>query len=71
MNICERYDEALEAYDRAIQLDSTYAYVFSNKGLTLNNMNKHELAISYFDYAILLKPDFVEAVYKEFNSYSI
>lgn len=71
LNLVERYEEALMAYDRAIQLDPTYAYAYNNKGLTLNNMNKHESAIRYFDYAIKLKPDFLEAVNKKQNNFAI
>ena len=62
LNLVERYDEALVAYDRAIQLDPSYAYAHNNKGLTLNNMNKHESAIRCFDIALKLKPNFLEAV---------
>ena len=53
-----KYDEALKAYDKAIEIDPHYAEAWNNKGTALCSQGKHDEAIQAFDKAIELNPQF-------------
>ena len=44
--------EALQCYDKAIELDPNYATAWGNKGLTLSGLGRHTEALPCFDKAI-------------------
>lgn len=46
-----QFDEALVSYDRALELDPTYAYCWYSKGVTLQNMGRSEEAAICFENA--------------------
>ena len=56
-----RYDEALQAYDRAIEIDPSLAAAWNNKGLALYDLGKYYEAIKAYDEAIRLYPNFADA----------
>lgn len=56
-----RYDEAIKAFDEAIELKPDYARAYNNKGIALKNIRRFDKAISAYDRAIELKPDLVQA----------
>jgi len=60
----ERYEEAIKAYDRAIELKPDYAIAYYNKGCTLGKLERYEEAIVAYDKAIELDPDYVGAYYQ-------
>ena len=57
----KRYDEALAAYDRAIELRPDYAEAHSNRGVALGRLDRDEQALADYDRAIELRPDYAEA----------
>ena len=50
----EQYEEAVKAYDRAIQLDPNEGTAFNNKGFILNKLGRYEEALVALDEAIRL-----------------
>lgn len=57
----KRFDEAIKAFDKAIELKPDYAKAYNNKGIALKNIGKFDEAIKAYDKAIELKPDLVQA----------
>ncbi len=53
----KRYDEALDAYERAILLDPSFARAYNGKGNALYYFKRYEEALAAFERAILLDPD--------------
>jgi tetratricopeptide (TPR) repeat protein len=47
-----RFQEAADSYDRAIELDSSNATLFINKGLALANLGQFERAVDSWDRAL-------------------
>jgi tetratricopeptide (TPR) repeat protein len=56
-----RLDEALEAYDRAIQLQPDYAWAWARKGRTLRLLNRYTEAIACYDQALTIQPQYAWA----------
>lgn len=55
-----RYKEAIEAYDKALRLDSKNAYAWNNRGVALWHLGKREEAIRCFDKALELDPQYLD-----------
>lgn len=55
------YEEALEAYDRALELNPNDAIAWNNKGLTLASMERDEVAVECYDKAIENDPNYADA----------
>lgn len=51
-----KYDEAIECYDKAIEVDPNSTVVWYNKGLALNSLGKYEQAIACYDRVIEIDP---------------
>jgi len=51
-----RYDDALQAFEKAITLDPFCADNLNSKGIILNQLGRYREAIEYFDQAIDLDP---------------
>ena len=49
-------DEAIKAYDKAIEINPQDSDVWTGKGLALDNLNKYDEAIKAFDKAIEINP---------------
>jgi tetratricopeptide (TPR) repeat protein len=52
-----RYEEAIAAYDQALQLDPSLPYAYFKKGLALLKLKRYAEAIPILDQAIRLNPD--------------
>jgi tetratricopeptide (TPR) repeat protein len=49
-------DEAIKAYEKAIEFNPQNAYAWDNKGIALGRLNKSDEAIKAFDKAIEINP---------------
>ncbi len=49
-------EEALEAYDKAIQLYSRFTEIWSNRGIALFALGRCEEAVNSYNAAIQIKP---------------
>ena len=56
-----RPEEAIECFDKAIELDPKDVGVWNNKGIVLDDLGKHEEAIECYDKVIELDPENVIA----------
>jgi len=63
-----KHDEAINAYDKAIELDPKDASAWYNKGHALNRLEKHDGAIKAYDKAIELDPKYASAWYNKGNA---
>jgi tetratricopeptide (TPR) repeat protein len=52
----DKYDEAIKAFDKAIELNPQYADAWSNKDVALCDQGKCDEALKAFDEAIKLNP---------------
>jgi tetratricopeptide (TPR) repeat protein len=57
----EKYGLSLEAIDKAIEINSKIAPVWSNRGVTLRKLNRFEEALKAYEKAIELDPTFAMA----------
>jgi tetratricopeptide (TPR) repeat protein len=55
-----KYDEAIQAYDKAIELNPEYSDWY-HKGIALASQGKHDEAIQAYDKAIELNPKYSDA----------
>jgi tetratricopeptide (TPR) repeat protein len=53
----ENYQEAIDSFDRAIEIDPNNADSWSNRGFTLSKLNKYQEAIDSYDRALKIDPD--------------
>ena len=53
--------DALQSYNKAIDLNPQYAEAYCNRGIPLQELGKQEEALLSFDKAIHFKPDFAQA----------
>jgi len=58
-----KLDEALQIFDRSIQLKPDDANIYFNRGLTLKALGQLQESMQSFEKAIQLKPDFAPAYY--------
>ena len=61
LRVQDKYDEALMAYDRAIELEPLYAEAWNFKGVTFIGLGRYDEALQALDKAIELKPDYASA----------
>ena len=57
----QKFQEALNCYSKAIELDPTDPILYSNRSLMHSNLNEFGLAIEDAEKAIKLKPDYSKA----------
>ena len=60
-----KYQEALKAYDKALELDSNYIKALHNKGTTYGVLGKDQEALNCFDKEVLLDPNSIGAWYSK------
>ncbi len=71
-----QFDEALAAYDKAINLDSNYSKAFYGKGLTYVKQRKYDEAVEAFGKAVEIDPSYDKAysamgsTYKDMKKYN-
>src|SRR3989337_742394 len=63
----QMYQEALNAYERAIQLKQDASEVWDNKAVVLDYLGKYGEAVNSFEKAIQYKPDYFYGLIKCFN----
>jgi tetratricopeptide (TPR) repeat protein len=56
-----RWNEALNAYDKAIKLNPNDASAYNNRGLAYDNLDKNDLAIADYSKALELNPEYRDA----------
>lgn len=56
-----KYDEAIKAFDKAIEINPQLAYAWSNKGLALSHGGKFNESIQAYDRAIEIDPKLADA----------
>jgi tetratricopeptide (TPR) repeat protein len=56
-----KYEEAIESYDQALDMDPNYAIPWYNKGSVLDYLGKPEEAIESFDQALDIDPNYADA----------
>jgi tetratricopeptide (TPR) repeat protein len=52
-----RYEEALQCYDKAIEINPEFSFAYSNKGNVYKDLGKLDEAIKWYDKAIELTPE--------------
>ena len=63
-----KYQEALECYTKAIEIDSKDPILYSNRSLMYYNLKDYDNAIKDADVAILLKPNHSKAYLRKGNA---
>ena len=56
-----RWNEALNAYDKVLELNPNDASAYYNRGLAYDNLDKNDLAIADYSKAIELNPEYGDA----------
>ena len=52
----EKYNEAIKAYEKAIEINPQDSEAWYNKGIALNHLNKSDEAIKAYEKAIEINP---------------
>ena len=50
-----KYEQAIECYDKALEVDRNYVLAWYNKGNALGNLGKPEEAIECYDKALQIR----------------
>ena len=67
-----KYQEAIETYDKALALNAHFAEALYDKGLALHNLNKFQEAIDCYEKAITINSKYSDAyTFKGVVSYLI
>src|SRR5436853_129877 len=53
-----RYSEAIECYDKCLEIDKNHKEAWNNKGNTLNNLGRYSEAIECFDKCLEIDNNF-------------
>ncbi len=61
----EKYEEAIECYDKTISIRSLYADAYYEKGNTLKAMGKNTEAADCYKRTLRLNPDHKDAMNKK------
>ena len=64
----EKFNEALESYDEALEIKPEYQDAWVNRGSALSNLGKYEEALKSYDEALKIKPDSYQAWNNRGNS---
>ncbi len=56
-----KYDEAVKAFDKAIEINPQYEAAWIGKGMTLGSQGKYDEAVKAFDKAIEINPQHADA----------
>jgi serine/threonine protein kinase len=64
-----KYQEAIEAYNHAIEFDARYAFAYNNRGLAYRNLKKYAKAMVDYNRAIELDARYADAYYNRGVTY--
>ena len=64
----EKYKEAIECYDKAIQSNPQFTEAYNNRGVSNMELGKHSEAIADYDKAIKINPQLAKAYYNRGNA---
>jgi tetratricopeptide (TPR) repeat protein len=64
-HIIQKYDEAIQCFDRVIKIDENNGEAWYNKGLALNILGKYNEAIICYDQTIKIDENNGEAWYNK------
>jgi tetratricopeptide (TPR) repeat protein len=62
LHALNRFEQALQNYDRALALHPDYAEALFNRGVTLQKLRHLDQALESYDRAMAVRPDFAEAL---------
>ncbi len=62
------YDDALAAYDKALEVDPNHVSAWNNKGIVLSRLKRFEESITCYDKAIEIDPKYANAWYNKANA---
>lgn len=68
LHYLNKYEESLQNYDKAIELNSNYSHAYINKGNVYKDLGKQEEALKCYDKAIELDPKDSESYYSKGNA---
>jgi tetratricopeptide (TPR) repeat protein len=68
LNELKKFNEAIELFDKAIEINPKYSKAFSNKGNSLSELGFFEDAIESYNIALNLKPDCMYTYYNKGNN---
>jgi len=60
-----KYQEALECFEKAIEINPKEEIAWYNKGVALTNLGKHQEALECFEKAIEINPNYEKAWYNK------
>ena len=58
----KKFRKALEAFERAIEINPNYADAHNNKGNTFKEKGEYDLAIKSYGRALYLNPEYIDAI---------
>ena len=61
----DRLQEAIDCYDRALEINPRLAKAWNNKGIALYDLGKHQETLSCYDMALEINPRYAEAWYNK------
>jgi len=64
-----KYKEAIDALNKAVEMDPNCAEAYFNRGLAYGKLGRHEKAIEDFSEAIKLNPNYADAYYNRAAAY--
>ncbi|MEQ9624300.1 tetratricopeptide repeat protein [Coleofasciculus chthonoplastes] len=67
--LMERYEDALDDYNQAIELDPHSIWAIAYRGLTYRSLKRYQEALQDFDQAIALDPNYVWAIARRGRTY--
>ncbi len=65
LNNLRRYKEAVENYDKVIQIGDNLFRAWHNRGISLANLGNYKEAIMSYDKALELNPDDAQTIYEK------
>src|SRR6476660_1057256 len=63
----KEYNEAIEYYDKALEIDPKHVGALNNTGKVLDNLGKYNEAIVYYDKALQIDPKYADALNSKGN----
>ena len=58
----EKFNKAIECFDKAIQINPSYAEAYNNKGNALKENGEYVLALESYENQLNLNPNYIDAI---------